>query len=143
MIALCLAGAAASLPPVQSMPVAVLAHPVARGALLQPDDFTSGEAPESVARSAMTPRDAAGMEARRNLVAANIVRPSDVGPRQLVRRGEPVTIRLIAGVLTISTSGRALASGAMGDPVRVVASATSRTLDGTVDGAGSVRISAP
>ena len=56
-----------------------------------------------------------------------------------IERGEPVTVNLRSGGLTIATSGRALASGGMGDLVRVV-TATNRTLDATVEATGAVRI---
>jgi flagella basal body P-ring formation protein FlgA len=62
---------------------------------------------------------------------------------RLVRRGEPVRLRLQAGALTISTAGRALTDGARGARVRVVALSTRRTLDGVVEGAGEVRIVTP
>jgi len=124
-------------------PVALLAHPVARGDVLAREDFVAGDLPDAEARGALSARGAAGMEARRDLSEGAPVRSGDVMPAQIVRRGEAVTIRYIAGTLTIAASGRALSSGAMGDAVRVVTAGTSRTLDATVDGAGSVRITAP
>ena len=45
--------------------------------------------------------------------------------------------------LSITAQGKALASGAQGDPVRVVNLATNRTLDAVVDAPGIVRIAAP
>jgi len=53
-----------------------------------------------------------------------------------------VTINIRSGGLTITTAGRALADGAMGDLVRVVASSTNRTLDAEVEASGSVRVTA-
>jgi flagella basal body P-ring formation protein FlgA len=67
----------------------------------------------------------------------------EVRPERLVRRGEPVTLRLRNGPLTISTAGRALTDGLRGARVRVVALSTRRTLDGIVEGPGDVRIVAP
>lgn len=122
---------------------AVLDHAVTRGDLLVPADFTIAQMPVAEVRGALSGNDVVGMEARRNLAAGSVVRLSDVMPRQLVRRGEPVAIRVVSGALTISAAGRALGSGAKGDMVRVVTATTSRTLDGFVDGAGSVLIVAP
>lgn len=62
---------------------------------------------------------------------------------RLVRRGEPVTLRLRRGSLTIATTGRALTDGALGARVRVLALATRRTLEGVVEGPGEVRLVAP
>jgi flagella basal body P-ring formation protein FlgA len=43
----------------------------------------------------------------------------------------------------ITSSGRALNGGGQGEMVRVVTNTTNRTLDGTIDGSGTVRIAAP
>lgn len=64
---------------------------------------------------------------------ANVPKP------KLVRRGEPVTLAVRSGTLTITAQGRALADGREGDLVRVV-TPSSRTVEGTVDAAGTVRI---
>ncbi len=126
-----------------SVRTAVLDHAVTRGDVLAPEDFTITPLPAANARAALSAKEAAGMEARRNLAAGVAVRSGDVMPRQLVRRGEPVTIRFVSGSLTIAATGKALGSGAKGELVRVVTASTSRTIDGVVDGSGSVRIAAP
>ncbi|WP_431469884.1 flagellar basal body P-ring formation chaperone FlgA [Sphingosinithalassobacter sp. LHW66-3] len=123
--------------------VAVLDRAVVRGELLAAGDFSFESLPAAAARGALGADEAAGMEARRNLREGAVVRRSDVQPPQLVRRGEPVTIRVVRGAMVIATSGRALSNGGEGDLVRVVATSTNRTLDGIVDGSGSVRIAAP
>ncbi len=121
----------------------VLDRMVERGEILSSKDFTTEPLPPSQARGAMAPDTVDGMEASRRLRAGAIVRASDVITPRLVRRGEPVTIHIRSGGLTISTAGRSLADGAMGELVRVVASSTNRTLDAEVEGSGSVRVTAP
>lgn len=123
--------------------VAVLDHPVARGDVLTQGDFTEETRPAAQARGALRPRDGVGLELRRALPIGSIVLASDLMPQQLVHRGEPVMIRVVAGGLTIAATGRALNSGAKGEMVRVVTATTNRTLDGVVDATGSVRIVAP
>ncbi|WP_239987329.1 flagellar basal body P-ring formation chaperone FlgA [Sphingosinithalassobacter portus] len=127
----------------QEVEVAVLVRDVPRGELLAASDFTTDSGTQVQARSALTPREASGLELRRNLREGSIVRRTDVQEPRLVRRGEPVTIRLVNGSLVIATSGRALGDAADGELVRVVTSTTSRTLDAVVDGPGSVRIALP
>ncbi|MDP9413632.1 MAG: flagellar basal body P-ring formation chaperone FlgA [Pseudomonadota bacterium] len=122
---------------------AVLARPVEKGELLSAADFTTTALPPAQARGALAPANAAGMEALRRLAAGAPVRVHDLSRPQLVRRGEPVTILVRSGGLAITAQGRALSSGASGDLVRVVNAATSRTLEGTVEKAGQVRITAP
>lgn len=140
---LLLTPAIAPAQPPEVVRVAVLAHPIARGDLLAPSDFTEEERAISQARNALHARDCAGLEARRALSAGAVVTANDLMPQQLVRRGEPVMIRVVSGGMTISASGRALSNGAKGEMVRVVTTTTNRTIDGVVESAGSVRIVAP
>jgi flagella basal body P-ring formation protein FlgA len=121
------------------VPVPVLAHAVKRGDLLVASDFTEDQLPAYRGRDVVGPRDAEGMEAVRNMPAGMPLRAGDVITPRLVHRGEPVTIRYVAGSLTISSNGRALADGGRGDMVRVVTE-TSRTIDALVDGRNAVRI---
>ena len=139
LLALALLGAG----PVEDVQVAVLAHPIEKGTRLDRSDFESEARAPAAARGALSADDASGMEAARNLTAGNIVRRSDLMKPQLVRRGEPVTIRIVSGALVITASGRALNGGGQGEMVRVVTNATNRTLDGTIEGSGTVRIAAP
>lgn len=140
MIALALLLAATAPPATVSAPV--LARPVERGELLSADDFVDEERPAGLATGAIAPARAAGLEAVRRLAPGAIVRSGDVMQPRLVRRGEQVTLTVRSGALTITAQGRALADGRRGDVVRVVATATNRTLEGAVDGPGKVRIAA-
>lgn len=120
--------------------VPVLAQNLQKGAILSAADFAREARPGDQARGALALREAIGMEAARNLPAGLIVRSGDLIRAQLVRRGEPVSIRFRSGALTIVATGRALGSGADGDLVRVVSLSTNRTLDAIVDGPGAVRV---
>lgn len=133
---------AAAAPREGEISTVVLARAVERGDMLSAADLAEAMLPAAQARSALSIRDIEGMAATRRLAAGSILRASDVGRPQIVKRGEPVTIIWAKGALTITSSGRALAGGAQGDLVRVVATATSRTLDATVEGAGAVRMAA-
>ncbi len=142
VLAIGMALAAAAVPPDVDVAATVLDRPVDRGETLSAADLTNAMLPQAAARGALRTQDIIGMAATRRLAAGSIVRLSDIGRPQIVRRGEPVTITLRSGALTITSSGRALASGAKGDLVRVVANTTSRTLDAIVEDAGSVSIAA-
>ena len=121
-------------------PVPVLLRAVERGAILSATDFEVQPRDAARATGALSPDAAAGRETVRALPAGAIVRAGDAVAARLVRRGEPVTIVWKSAGLTITTAGRALTSGAQGEGVRVVAEATNRTLDGIVDGVGTVRL---
>lgn len=140
MLALLLAAATATMPATHATPV--LARPVERGEILSAEDFVSEEQPGPAVAGALAPAAARGMEAVRRLAPGSIVRAGDVMPPRLVRRGEPVTLTVRAGALTITAQGRALGDGRRGDFVRVVTLAGSRTLEGAVDGPATVRIAA-
>lgn len=120
----------------------VLAHPVERGAILSAEDFIEDGAYAPPA-NAVAPEQAIGKEATRWLPAGAVLRTGDVAAPRLVRRGETVSVRVLSGGLTVATSGRALADGRAGESVRVLATATRRTLGGVVDGPGTVRVIAP
>ena len=129
--------------PMATAELPVLAHAVDKGDIVTAGDFTIADRPVGEGRGALAPEAAAGKEAVRPLQAGLPVRQVDLIKPQLVRRGEPVTIAVRSGALSITTQGKALASGARGDNVRVVSLATNRTLDGIVDAPGIVRIIAP
>jgi flagella basal body P-ring formation protein FlgA len=122
--------------------VPVLAHDVARGDILAATDFVLEERSGPLA-PLTAPDRILGREALRRLPAGSVVRLGDVAEPRLVRRGEPVTLIIASGTLRITATGRALADGRKGDTVRVVATATSRTLDGTVAGPNTVALPTP
>lgn len=118
--------------------VPVLARDVLRGELLSASDFVLEE--RAGVTALLPPQAVLGHEATRRLPAGTVIRSADVAPPRLVKRGEPVTLLVQSGGLSISAQGRALADGRRGDLVRVVATATNRTLDGVVAAPGTVRI---
>lgn len=138
--ALALAAAQQSPAVAATVAVPVLNRTVERGEPLSAGDFAPEQRPAVVARGAIDGRAADGLETKRRLTAGSVVRETDVARPQAVRRGEPVTIAYRVGSMSISTQGRALTGGGIGDPVRVVSLATNRTLDGTVENAGTVRL---
>lgn len=122
--------------------VPVLARNVQRGELLTAADFQLEEraaAPPALPR----PDEILGKETLRPLVAGTVVQARDVTTPRLVKRGEPVTLRIRSAGLLIATPGRALADGRRGDTVRVLATSTKRTLEGRVEGPSAVLIAAP
>jgi flagella basal body P-ring formation protein FlgA len=129
--------------PAEDVPVAVVQQPVARGERIEAGDVVVETRPEGAARGALSLAETVGMEATRALSPGTLLRRGDVMKPQLVKRGEPVTAKIVSGAMVITAAGRALGGGAQGDPVRIVVTATNRTIDGIVDGSGSVRISTP
>jgi len=149
MLVLFAALGASALPSASALPagaapptveVAVLDRPVERGEPVSAADFTIERRPAGVARGALSAAAAAGLEATHGLSQGSVVRPPDLTRPQTVHRGETVTIAYRIGGLAITTTGRALSGGRIGDPVRVVSLATNHTLDATIEGSGHVRL---
>ena len=61
-----------------------------------------------------------GMELKRSVYAGIVLRPTDVGPPTAIQRNAIVALEFTRGPLTISTEGRALDAGAVGETVRVM-----------------------
>ncbi len=80
----------------------------------------------------------AGLEARRILYAGRPVSPQDVGPPALVERNQIVLLGFRVGGLTITTDGRAMSRGGMGERVRVINLESRTTVSGTIDANGTV-----
>jgi flagella basal body P-ring formation protein FlgA len=140
----CSASAAvAQTAPAASADIAVLGRAIDKGEIVSATDFVLASRPAGEGRGALTPGEAAGKEAVKPLREGSPVRPFDLIRPQWVHRGEPVTIAVRSGALSITAQGKSLVNGAKGDSVRVVNLATNRTLDAVVDAPGIVRIAAP
>jgi flagella basal body P-ring formation protein FlgA len=134
-----LAGASAAAQSAAPAAPVVLAQPVAAGAVIGADDlreWAAGDPPPM--RGALAAANIVGRAAARRLAAGMVVREGDVRAPQVIQRGEPVTIVLRSGALTISTQGQALNAAGLGEPVRVMCDPTKRTLSGRAEAPGRV-----
>lgn len=73
-----------------------------------------------------------GMEARRALDDKSILRLRDLAKARLVLKGSLVTMQIVTPVMQISTEGRALSDGVMGETIRVLNTQSNRTIDAVV-----------
>ncbi len=126
--------------PVVAIPA--LIRGIQAGTRIGPGDLTTLRLPSrSLQRDTLLEAESvAGMTARRALQPGAPLRASDVAPPRLVKRGESVTIVLRDGTLELTALGRALENGAKGDVVRVVNSASGRSLDARVTGDRAVSV---
>jgi flagella basal body P-ring formation protein FlgA len=106
--------------------------------LIAAEDLTlvSAELPGALS----DPAQAIGLEARVSIYAGKPVRPGDLGPPTLVERNQPVALVYLSGGLAISTEGRALARGSVGDEVRVMNLGSRNTVTGRVGPDGAVYV---
>ncbi|MEM7522253.1 MAG: flagellar basal body P-ring formation chaperone FlgA [Pseudomonadota bacterium] len=81
-----------------------------------------------------------GMEARVTIYAGRPILPGDLRAPALVERNETVRLIFSRGGLAISTEGRALDRGGIGDPVRVMNISSRTVVSGVVNGERRVEV---
>ncbi len=116
----------------------VAARTIRSLSILTPDDLAivSGTVPGALS----APEEAVGLEARVVLYAGRPIRAGDVGPAALIERNQVVTIEFRRGALAISTEGRAMTRGGVGDAIRVMNLASRSTISAVVGSDGIVRV---
>jgi len=81
-----------------------------------------------------------GTTPRRVLIAGRPIQKNDIVEPQIVNRGEIVILSLDSGVLNITTQVKALENGSKGDVIRVLNSASNKTIQARVTGQNEVTI---
>jgi len=84
-----------------------------------------------------------GMTPRRGISAMKPVAIADLEQPMMVKKGDLVTVMLKSGILNLTVQGRALQNGSEGEAVRVVNTASNRTLEGIVTGSQTVAVQSP
>ncbi len=84
--------------------------------------------------------DVVGQEARVVLYAGRPILLDDIGPPAIVTRNQIVRVRFKGVGLNITTEGRALERGAVGDRVRIMNLSSRATVFGQVQEDGSVQV---
>jgi flagellar basal body P-ring formation protein FlgA len=111
------------------------------GTIIQPDDLTVVKADIPGAISDLL--TVAGQEARVTIYPGRPIRSDQLGPPAVVDRNQVVSLGYIVGGLSITTEGRALARGGVGDVIRVLNLSSRNTVLGQVMPDGSVRVGPP
>lgn len=122
--------------------VAILTHPVEAGSMLGADDVQwSQVAADKAGADAITnPARFTHMEASHNLGAQSVLRLHDLRNARLVTKGSMVQMTMQTDTMSLSTLGRALQDGALGETVPVLNPQSNRTVDAVVTGTGSVAV---
>lgn len=84
--------------------------------------------------------DVVGQEARVALYAGRPIPFDGIGPPALINRNQIVSLHFQAAGLRISTEGRALERGGLGDRVRIMNLSSRTTLFGYVQADGSIKV---
>ncbi|WP_424832034.1 flagellar basal body P-ring formation chaperone FlgA [Ruegeria sp.] len=93
-----------------------------------------------VAGAITNPSAVIGQEARVALYAGRPIRASDFGPPAIVNRNDLVTLVFDHALLSISTEGRALGRGAVGDRIRVMNLSSRTTITGLIRADGQIEV---
>jgi flagellar basal body P-ring formation protein FlgA len=123
-----------------TMDVAVLANPVARGAVLKESDVLIERRPRAgVARGTITDRaQAVGLAARDALEPGRPLRAAQLMKPEMVQRHEQVTLIYEVPGIILTVRGKAAEGGAEGDTISVLNEQSKRTVQGVITGPGRV-----
>ncbi|HUS06845.1 MAG TPA: flagellar basal body P-ring formation chaperone FlgA, partial [Bryobacteraceae bacterium] len=92
--------------------------------------------------AALEPQNAAGRTARRRIEKDQVITAGLLLPRNDVKRGDEVEVRVESGAATLRVHARAETSGRIGQPVMVKNPASGRNFRALVEGKGRVGVMA-
>ena len=123
--------------------VVVPTRDVARGTVISDSDVTYALVANTVMGGVATSAsEIVGLETRRTLHAGETLRLSDLRRPVMVARGSTVTMSFEAPGIVLTSSGRSMTEGGLGDTVTIQNPASYRQITGVVIGPGQVRAEA-
>lgn len=122
--------------------IPVLAHNIGANDVVDESDLTWMSVPTRQVRAGVVtePEDILGLAPRRAQRAGQALRRVEFAAPIAVRKGGYVTMMLRHGALLLTTQGRALEQGAVGDMVRVQNMDSNQTLGGEIVAPGVVEV---
>ena len=122
--------------------VPVVTRRVARGEIVRKDDLRWTEMPRNRVRGDVItdPEGVIGKSARHSLRPGRPLRNADVQRPLLVTRGSIVTLMLETKRMTLTTRGKSMESGSLGQTIQVVNIRSKRVIEAVVEGPGRVRV---
>lgn len=108
--------------------------------MLSPDDLELSD-DAAMPGAVQSIEDAVGMEAKVTLYPGRPILEAQIGPPAVIERNQPVRMTFAQGPLLITTEGRALDRGGVGEPVRVMNLTSRQVVMGSVAADGSVKVS--
>lgn len=114
------------------------ARPIRANSLISEGDLTMTE--DNVPGALSDIADAAGKEAKVTLYPGRPILFDQVGPPALIERNQQVHMNYADGPLSISTEGRALERGGVGEVIRVMNLTSKQIVSGAVAADGSIKV---
>ncbi|HIJ64220.1 MAG TPA: flagellar basal body P-ring formation protein FlgA [Rhodospirillaceae bacterium] len=126
----------------KTVEVPVLAHPVNRGDVIDAHALTWSRVREvSVRRDFLTNAEAiVGMVAHQPLKSGQMVSMNDVEKQLAVAKGAMVTLVLKVGSMSLTSQGRAVEQGSVGDTIRITNTRSNMTVEGKIEGLNLVSV---
>jgi flagella basal body P-ring formation protein FlgA len=119
-------------------------HNLTPGDVLRADDVEIQPLTQPAPDALPTTRDVIGQEVKRRIYSGHPVGIRDIGLPTIVKVNMPVDVHWEAGGLSLILKGNALDAGSVGDQIRVLNPATSRTIHGIITADGTIEVrSAP
>ena len=122
--------------------VPVLAQRIRPGTVITIDDLAWNTVPDDrrLTGAVLDAAELVGMTLRRAIAPGNPIPFNELRPPVVVSRGGGVAMVFRQGPLTLTTRGRALEDGAIGDMIRVLNVDSNRTVDTVVTGPEAVTV---
>ena len=122
--------------------IPVLTRQIPKGEIIRDRDIEWIKLPaEQVSRNIVTAATGlTGLSPRRAIGMGQPVRISDVEPPVLIEKGALVSVTYNTPNMRLTTKGRALQTGALGETIDVLNPASRRTIQGVITGPNEIRI---
>lgn len=122
--------------------IPVLTRQIPKGEIIRDRDIEWIKLPaEQLSRNFVTAStDLVGLSPRRAIRMGQPVRSSDVEPPVLVEKGTLVSVVYNAPNMKLTTKGRALQNGALGETIDILNPASHRTIQGVITGPNEIHI---
>lgn len=85
-------------------------------------------------------KNGVGKKLRRRILKGAVLTPSMLKSPQIVNRGQEITIMALSGRMKVKVKGKALASGAVGERIKVMNLKSQHKLEGVITQSGEVKI---
>lgn len=116
-----------------SVEVLVPTYNIPKGTIVSINDFELAEVTQALSSRYITVEDSIdGLETKRNLYKGKPVIHSYIGEPELVKRNEGVTLVFVVNGLTLTTVGKSIDDGSLGDIVEVINTESRKKVSGVV-----------
>ena len=125
--------------------VPVLKTALRAGDIISADDIVYVDAPAKDVTTAtiVSAEKLIGMTPRRGVVAGKAVTPADIELPMVVKKGDVVTMTFKNNSMSLTAQGKALESGAKGEIVRIINTASNQVVEGVVTGSQAIDVTPP